>query len=136
MVVVEGEGLDEDWNARGSAWGWPADRDAHRIAHVVQAVEEADQVVGAAVALGIGDLERRPARHAGLLGPFPCRRDRGRVEVETLYVGVRAGGASTTAEAPWPQPTSATVAPASSLVRHALEGRDPSLGSSARYPVR
>ena len=69
-AVVEGERLDEqDRAVLGEVLAGVAG-DADRVAHVVQAVEEADQVEGAGVALG----SRRPRRWRGRRRRPPARR--------------------------------------------------------------
>ena len=47
---------------------------ADRVAHVVQAVEQAHEVVGAGEVVGPGDLERDPVAHARLGRPRRARR--------------------------------------------------------------
>ena len=90
-------------------------RDAsHRVAHIVQAVEESSQVVPHRRGSARRGLEAHP------LGPRPPRRLAFFVELPRTIMVVRAGEhtrlpgrppASSTVEAPRPQPTSATRAP-------------------------
>ena len=58
--VVEGEGLDEQHRAVGLEVFAGVAGDADRITHVVETVEEADEVEGSLVALGVRDLESGP----------------------------------------------------------------------------
>ena len=46
-----------------------------RITHVMEAVEETDQVEGAVVAIGVGRLEGRPVPDPRFFGPRPHRRE-------------------------------------------------------------
>jgi hypothetical protein len=62
-----------------------------RITHVVQAVEEADQVVVAIERRRGGRLEADPAGKAGVRGPLACGVDRTLVGVEADDAGGRVG---------------------------------------------
>ena len=73
-----------------------------RVAHVVEAVEEADEVVGALERGGGGDLELCSVGQAGVGGAL--------AGLASTWIPALDG-----VEAPWPQPTSATRAPAASL---------------------
>jgi hypothetical protein len=87
---------------------------ADGIAHVMQAVEKRDEVVGSRIGLGLRDLEARVGA-----GPrFGSRRARS-IEPAWLSKPVNCefgkARAMTMVEAPCPQPTSATRAPRSSF---------------------
>ncbi|MNQ93603.1 hypothetical protein D3C85_1090790 [compost metagenome] len=67
-------------------------RGAHRVAHVVQAVEVTDQVVvSSRVVLGAGPGESHPVGHAAFLGALAGGVDGGRVVVETDEARGREG---------------------------------------------
>ncbi len=68
--VVERERFDEQHGAARCEVLAGVAGDPDGVAHVVQAVEEADQVERAVVALGVGDLERRAVGDTRLLGPL------------------------------------------------------------------
>jgi hypothetical protein len=62
-----------------------------RVTHVVQAVEEADQVVGAIERRCGCGLEADPVGKAGIGGPLTGRVDRALVSIEADDVGGRVG---------------------------------------------
>ena len=80
--VVESERLDQQDRAARVEVLLGVAEDPDGIAHVVQAVEEADQVEASVVALGIRLLERRPVRDACLGCAFRRGGDGRCVEVE------------------------------------------------------
>ena len=102
-------------------------RRGDRIAHVVQAVEEADQVVARA------GIVVRPRRREGRavgdarLGGDLLRLGHRFADACRSRGTARPGRprAISIVECPWPQPTSATTAPAFELLDDAVEGRQP-----------
>jgi len=105
LVVVQREWLDEQHRAAGFEMLPRVPCGADRIAHVVQAVEEADEVEAAGVLVGGHGLEHDPVGYAGLLGPLARGGDRRLVEVEPPEPGAGerlchddSGGAVTAAD--------------------------------------
>ena len=77
-MVVQRERLYEQDGAAGFEVLPRVPGGASRVAHVVQAVEEADEVVAAGVLRGRRDLEAGPPGHPGLGGPLACGLIEGR----------------------------------------------------------
>ena len=81
-MVVQRERLDEQHHAVVGEMFACMTGCRHRIAHVMQAIEEADQVVGAVVLGRLGDLERRAIGEPGILDTLSRRLDRRCMEVD------------------------------------------------------
>ena len=95
MVVVFGAvgcgGLDDE-ECAARAEGVPDMTGcANRVAHVMQAVEQAHQVVGPGELTGPGDLEGQPVPGTCLGCPVPGRRDGTVVVVEAVNGAVGVG---------------------------------------------
>lgn len=112
LHVISGKWLDEQHRAVLGQRLASMFRCAQGIAHVVQTVHEADQVVVVSrIVLRRGHLKFHPAIETRLLGPGSRGIDRPGVIIQTDEGRVRIGRAMTMVEAPWPQPTSATLPP-------------------------
>ena len=99
-AAVQGERLDQQ-HRPGRCQVLPSvPGGAHRVAHVVQAVEEADQVEQPGVAGRGRHLKPGPPAHPRLDRPPAGRLDRQGVEVEPTERRVRVGGGHRHADAP------------------------------------
>lgn len=89
---------------------------ARGVAHIVQAIEEGDEIeVPFRIVLGGADLEPAVGADTMLAGMSLSVLDRARVKIVAYKLQLGKACAIITVDTPWPQPTSATLAPFSSL---------------------
>ena len=84
-----GEGLDQQHRAAGRQRLGRMPGGSHRIAQVVQGVEEADEVIAPGVIVGLGQTEVGLTRNACRRCMLPRLLYRGRVRIEAVEARLR-----------------------------------------------
>src|SRR5258708_40282388 len=108
-----------------------------RIAHIVQTIKDSHEIVSLSREfLGLGHFESDAIGNAFTLRGFPRTFNRFVVVIESEELGVWKTLAINMVEAPFPHPTSATLAPASSFSFTSLSEGIHELTRLAAYPGR